>query len=78
MRLSSVLTSIRLFGELARAGVISDESTVNRVVIDARRGSVVVIHVELVSDTGTLSVIREAPLLDGLKLDPPGEEPAGG
>lgn len=70
MRLSSQLTSVRFYEALAAAGVVVDASAVNRVVIDARRGSIVVIHVELVSGTGTLTVVRESPLLDGLDLDP--------
>lgn len=76
MELKSVLTSMKLFDELTAAGVVSDASKVNRVVIDARRGSPVVIHVELLTDTGVLKVIREAPLLDGLDLGRE-EEPGG-
>ena len=75
MRLSSQLSSMRFFAELVSAGVIEDASLVNRVVIDARRGAgMVVIHVELVADVGTLKAIRDAPLLDGLALDEPPQE----
>ena len=66
MQLRSQLTSMRLFDELKAAGVITDPSAVNRVVIDAKRGAPVVIHVELLTDTGVLKVIRAGPLLDGL------------
>jgi len=67
---------MRFFAELVTAGVIDDASTVNRVVIDARRGHrVVVIHVELIADAESmLQALRDTPLLDGLDLTEPREE----
>ena len=70
MKLTSMLTAVRLFGALERAGAVTDASSVNRVVIDARRGRPVAIWVETVADVGLERVIRETPLLDGLTLDP--------
>jgi metal-dependent HD superfamily phosphatase/phosphodiesterase len=75
MQLKSQLTSHRMFDELATAGVVADASAVNRVVIDARRGSPVVVHVEMVADTGTLQVIRSSALLDGLDLGAGDDQP---
>jgi hypothetical protein len=75
MQLKSQLTSHRIFDELAAAGVVADPSAVNRVVIDARRGSVVVVRVEMVADTRVLQVIRSSALLDGLDLAPDEDQP---
>ena len=75
MQLKSQLTSHRMFDELAAAGVVADPSAVNRVVIDARRGSPVVVHVELVADTGVLKAIRSSALLDGLNLGAGEDQP---
>lgn len=49
-----------VFAALEKAGVVGDASQVNRVVIDARRGDMTVVHVELVGDCDSvLDVIHE-------------------
>ena len=67
MKLTAQLRAVVFFEALHKAGLISDPGAVDRVVIDAQRGRPVAIHVKQVADS---TVLRVAPLLDGLALDP--------
>jgi hypothetical protein len=63
---------------LADAGIICQLDHVRRIVIDARVGDVVVVHVERLGDSRLLNVVRS---LDGVEVrydepnpvEPPGE-----
>jgi hypothetical protein len=49
-----------VFAALEKAGVVGDASQVNRVVIDAQRGAMTTVHIELVGDSDSvLEVIHE-------------------
>lgn len=59
------LTSRAFHDALVDAGVIRAGENIRRIVIDAKAGDVVVVHVERIGDTRLLDVVRT---LDGIEI----------